>query len=286
MNRRRAAILPMLVCLLCALGLAPVATEPASAHETKQADAPAESPRDLLARAESAFEKARSILDADPADTKAAAAALDESIAASRAMLELGIENASIHRNIGTAYMLRGDVGRAIAAFRRAERIDPTDPRIRDSLAAARARVRTAVTPGTRSRVEDALLFWRGRIPRGVLLTVGLAGWAVGWLGAMLRLFTRRGAGAAFAGAAVATLTLGSLLAEHTIVTMNPAAVIVQDNTIGYRGPSESVYTPTFEEPIHTGVEAVILETRDGWARLRLRSGAETWVPDEAIEKI
>ncbi len=279
MNRYRVTVIPLL-CAMFILGIAHATGAPTPAEGSVG------SPEALLARAEAAFEQARSILDADPPDTKAADAALDESIAAGRALLELGIVNASIHRNIGTAYMLRGDLGRAIAAFRRAERIDPTDHRVRESLAAARARVRTAVAPGTRSRVEDALLFWRGRVPRGTLLAVGLAGWSIGWLGAMLRLFTRRGAGASLAGAVVAAITLGSLLAEHTIDAMNPGAVIVQENVTGYRGPSESVYTPTFEEPIHTGVEAVIIEQRDGWARLRLRSGAETWVPDDAIERI
>lgn len=274
MNRLPSPIFGLLLCLLLCLE---------GGEVSAALDSPDESAPALLERAESAFERARSLLDTDPA---AADAALDESIAASRALLGRGIDNASIHRNIGTAFMLRGDPGRAIVEFRRAERIDPTDPRVRESLAAARARVRTEVNPGTRSRVENALLFWRGRVSRGVLLAVGLAGWAFVWLGLAARALTRRGSGAALAGAVVAVLTLGSLAAEHTIATMNPAAVIVQDGVVGYRGPSDSVYTPTFEQPIRAGVEAVVLEHRDGWTRLRLRSGAETWVRSDSIEQI
>ena len=274
MNRPPPPIAGYFVCILLGLGVCPAHAAPGVAGGPAAA---------LLEQSESAFEKARSLLGTDPA---AADAALDESIAASRALLGLGIDNASIHRNIGTAFMLRGDPGRAIVEFRRAERIDPTDPRVRESLAAARALVRTEVDPGPRSRVEDAVLFWRGRVSRGAMLAVGLAGWALVWFGATARLFTRRGAGVAVAGAVVALLTLGSLAAEHTIETMNPGAVIVQDGVVGYRGPSESVYTPTFEQPIRAGVEAAVLEQRDGWTRLRLRSGAETWVPTDSIERI
>lgn len=240
-------------------------------------------PADLLARAESAFDRAEELLPTDPATARAA---LDESIAAYKGLVELGISNAAIHRNIGNAWMLRGDTGRALAAFRRAERIDPTDHRVRDSLAAARAAVRTDVSPGARSRVESTILFWRGWIPRGTLLTVGLAAWSIAWLAAALHLFTRRGGIIASAAAIAAVLTLGSLAAERALIHLEPHAVIVQDTAVGYRGPNDAVYERTFQEPIRTGVEARIIEQRDGWTRLRLRSGSETWVRTEAIERI
>ncbi|USN98562.1 MAG: tetratricopeptide repeat protein [Phycisphaeraceae bacterium] len=241
------------------------------------------SPADLLNSAESAFDKAESRLATDP---PAAKAGLDEAIAAYRALIDTGVENAAIHRNIGTAYMLEGDLGRAIAAFRRAERLDPTDHRVEESLAAARAKVRTEVSPGTRSRVEDAILFWRGRVSRDTMLAIGLAGWALAWIGAAIRMRSQRGATLIAAGALVAVLTLGSLVAERTLTTMNPSAVIVQDGVMGYRGPSESVYDATFEQPIRAGVEGSILERRDGWTRLRLRSGAETWVRSDSLETV
>lgn len=238
---------------------------------------------DLLAAAEGAYERAEAMLETDPG---AARAGFDKSIAAYRALIEQGVENAAIHRNIGTAFMLKGDLGRAIVAFRRAERLDPTDERVQESIAAARALVRTEISSGARSRVEDAVLFWRGRLSRDTMLTLGLVGWAIAWFGASIRIISRRGATLAAAGAALAILTLGSLTAERSLRTLNPEAVIVQDGVEGFRGPSESVYDATFEEPIRAGVEAAILEHRDGWTRLRLRSGAETWVRSDMIEQI
>lgn len=236
-----------------------------------------------LERAEHAFAEGEALMTADPA---AARARFDESIAAYRRILDLGIENAAIHRNIGNAHMLRGDLGRAIAAFRRAERIDPLDPRIRESLAAARAQVRTEVHADLGARMNDAVLFWRGWIPRPALLWTGLACWAIAWTAGAARLLARRGLLTAIAAALVCTLTLGSLIAERTLLAVHAEGVIVQDAVTAWRGPGEGVYTPAFEQPVRAGVEASILERRADWLRLRFRNGAEAWVRAEAVERI
>ncbi len=240
---------------------------------------------DLLARAESAVAQAEAT--GEPREREAL---LDEAIASYRALLDAGVRNASVHRNIGTAFVLKGDLGRAVASFRRAERIDPLDPRVRDSLASARAMVRSEVSRGARTKAVDGLFFWRGLVPRSVLLWVGVAGWVVLWIGLTARVLRARpgfpGIGLAAVGAAVCVLTLGSLAGERAMVAMNPVAVIVDDGVVGYRGPSEGVYEPTFNEPIRAGVEGAVVERREGWVRLRLRSGAETWVPEGTVELV
>ena len=176
----------------------------------------------------------------------------------------MGHENAAIHRNIGTAFLRTGDVGRAIVSFRRAEAIDPDDQLVRDSLSAARAMVRTEVVTGTRERVGDAVLFWRGYVPRGVLLGVGLVAWVLAWGAGAVRLVTKRGTAAAFAFAVLGVVTLGSLGLERTLAELNTHAVVVGDSVRAYRGPSGSVYEPAFEQPLEPGVEATVIETRDG----------------------
>lgn len=241
------------------------------------------SPAEWLERAEHAFAEGEALMPSDPA---AARARFDESIAAYRQILELGIENPAIHRNIGNAHMLRGDLGRAIASFRRGERLDPRDPRIRESLAVARAQVRTEVPTNLGARMNDAVLFWRGWIPRGVLLWTGLACWAIVWTAAAVRLSSRRGLLTAIAAGLVCTLTLGSLIAERTLLAFHAEGVIVQDAVTARRGPSEGVYTPAFEQPLRAGVEASILERRDAWIRLRFRNASEAWVRAEAVEQI
>lgn len=238
----------------------------------------------LIARAESAVDQA------EKTDDPAARDALyDEAIAAYRGVLDSGIENAALHRNIGTVWALRGDTGRAVLSMRRAERLDPRDTRVSESLEAARAMVRSDVTPDARTKAGDAVFFWRGFVPRTWLLWTGALGWAALWVGLAARLLSRRqpkGLGLAAAGLIVFTLAFGSLLGERLASHANPAAVVIADGVTGYRGPSEGVYEPTFEEPIRAGVEGRVIEQREGWARLRLRSGAETWVRRSEIELV
>jgi len=237
---------------------------------------------ELLSIAESAVNRAEETQD--PAQRTAL---YDEAIAGYRGVLETGVENASIYRNIGTVFVLKGDAGRAIVNFRRADRLDPTDARVAESLEAARGMVRSAVPSGVRTRAMKTVFFWRGLISRNVLLWIGLGGWIVVWLGAAIRLGgSRRGVGLGAAGAIVCVLAVGSLAGERVFVSMNASGVVVDDGTVGYRGPSEGVYEPTFAEPIRAGVEGSIVERRDGWVRLRLRSGAETWVREAWIEVV
>lgn len=273
--KRCAMLLPVVfLCLASAVG---------SAQEDVVGVASGATPEAVLERAESAYEAGVSFLDSDPA---AARARLEESIAAYRSLIGMGTENSAIYRNMGTAFMRAGDVGRAIVEFRRAEAIDPDDPLVRDSLSAARAAVRTEVNTGVRDRVGDAVLFWRGYVPRGVLLGVGLVAWALAWGSGAVRLVTRRGTAAAVVFSVLCIVTLGSLGLEQTLGEINRYAVVVGDAAMAYRGPSGSVYEPAFEQPLEPGVEATMIETRDGWARLRLRSGAEAWVPESAVEVI
>ena len=152
----------------------------------------------LIARAESAVDQAEKIDDPAARD-----ALYDEAIAAYRGVLDSGIENAALHRNIGTVWALRGDTGRAVLSMRRAERLDPRDARVSESLEAARSMVRSEVTPGARAKAGDAVFFWRGFVPRTWLLWTGALGWAALWVGLAVRLLSRRqprGLGLAAAG--------------------------------------------------------------------------------------
>ena len=65
-----------------------------------------------------------------------------------------------------------------------------------------------------------------------------------------------------------------------------PGGGFVDDSGVCCRGRSEAVYDPTFSGPIRAGVEGAIVERREGWVRLRLRSGSETWVRASAIEEV
>ncbi|MCK5643063.1 MAG: tetratricopeptide repeat protein, partial [Gammaproteobacteria bacterium] len=53
-------------------------------------------------------------------------------------LISQGKVHSSLYYNLGNAYYVQGDIGRAILNYQRASRLDPRDPDIRENLAMAR----------------------------------------------------------------------------------------------------------------------------------------------------
>jgi len=243
-------------------------------------------PIEVLVRAEAAVEQATSTAPTNPElarELELEAIALYQSL-----VTDHGVDTPAVHRNLGVLRVRTGELGRGIASLKRAQRLDPTSVAVADSLAAARARVRTAVDDGLRTRAVRALFLWRGVIPARTMVTAAVALWTVGWLLLTLRLARRLpgltpAATIALAAAVLLTLSVALEGANHDAAA---PCVIVAPEVIARRGPSEAIFEPVFDQPLREGVEAQILEERAGWARLRLASGNECWVPLTAIERV
>ncbi|MEZ6243603.1 MAG: hypothetical protein R3B57_11240 [Phycisphaerales bacterium] len=195
---------------------------------------------------------------------------------------------AELERTLGASYLLLGENGRAILHLRRAQKLDPTSRAIRETLDAARARVGSPPPPDASERAKRAVLFWRGFVSRRALLVAAIGAWVIAWT---LLLARRLGAPTSMAKLGLASLVLsfvpaGALASEEVITRLREDAVVVQDGVIARNGPSNDLYPATFTEPVEPGLEVVVLERRDGWARARLASGQDTWLPNAAIEAV
>lgn len=233
--------------------------------------------RATLESANAAFERAMELQESDPAGARAARA---EAIAGWNSLVESGVENHLLHLNIANAYALSGDHARAIVHYRRAERLDPTDARIERGLAFSRSRVQTQVDPGGSERLASALLWWRGYLPRPVLAGVLVGAWLLAWTFVFVRTVgvKRFGLKPAAALGVVALLAGAGLALEHVVYRVQDAGVIVSGGAVGFNGPDRRVYEPSFLSPLGAGVEFRVIERRDGWMRVKLRDGRETWI--------
>ncbi len=218
------------------------------------------------------------------------AAVLDEAAALLRGVIdEHGVHTPGIYHALGNAYMLNHDLGHAVLAYRKGEQLDPTDPRLRDSLAYARSLVPIRVEPDTSNKVWSALLLWRGYIPRvGLwyafvgLFTLGSIACSARLLGLVPSQF--RAIGVWFIlGSLIPAGMLGS---EWAWFQGSASAVITDAHVIARSGPDDTIYDPVFAEGLEPGIEARILETRDGWDRLALADGSQCWVPTTSVELV
>jgi len=199
----------------------------------------------------------------------------------------------AVHYNIGNAYFLSGDTGRAILHYRRAQRELPHSADVAANLGAARARVATRIESAPSSRALVVLLGWHDDIPASVRFTLGLGAFAAAWLLAAARLLlgatTARIVASRWLIASCAVTAVAaavSLGVEYRERAGRQEAVVVADEVIGRKGPDEVSYEPSFAAPLHAGVEARIIERRADWVLVELRDGRTTWLEAGAIEVI
>ncbi len=265
-------VLPIIALLLVTASAADGAVDPTIAQRFDEANA-------LMERADETL----------PEDPDLARSLYEQSAALYRSCVEDGgIDNADLHANLGNAELRSGNIGLAVVSYRRAERLDPTNPGARAGLKAARSQIPVRVDPDAPRFAIDALFIWRRWIPRQVVFGAGVLAWLGLWalLGARIAGVWKAPAGWIVACGAVALLTIGGQYAEQrTLYSVNNAVVTALEIT-GRNGPNAAAYEPTFADPLVAGVECVLLESREGWRHVRLKDGRTTWVPADALETI
>ena len=180
---------------------------------------------------------------------------------------------AAVWFNLGNARLQSGEVGRAIAAYRHARRLEPRAADVAANLATARARV------GLPGPALDFLQRWLS--PDGWAL-LALAG-VFGWLGVQ----TARELSPAFrkaTGGLVKTLGAVAILsvAAAALVAWSvrgAQAVVTRADAPARFGPVEESQV-AFTLP--DGAEVRVLAQRPGWLHVRDRAGREGWLVEEA----
>ncbi len=195
-----------------------------------------------------------------------AAAAYEQLIARSNATV-------SVWFNLGNAWFKAGEKGRAIACYRRAERLAPRDPEISANLAWARAKVGTAAT----LQVAFVDRFLRLLTPNewAAAAIVGVWGWFVlmmarEWAPKFLTL-SNAASGLLAAGAALMLLVAYTAKVRNARVN---AVVIASEATVRF-GPLEEAQS-AFTLP--DGSELLVTDRKGAWMEVRDGMGRRGWV--------
>jgi tetratricopeptide (TPR) repeat protein len=212
-----------------------------------------------------------------------------EAIAIYEAIIASGLHNSTVYYNLGNAHFKRGDLGRAILNYRRAQQLDPRDADVAANLNLARSQtVDKLETPSEGAWVnlveliEEWLTLREAKVVALglwliicvlVVTTILKSSWRR-WLGLVLALL-------------VITLAIGlvSIFNRNYTAQNYPSAVIVAaevDVTSGPGGAGQ--YLVEFN--LHAGAEVRVLESRLGWQRISLPGDLQGWVPLEAIEQV
>ncbi len=209
-----------------------------------------------------------------------------------RGLAKEGIRNHLLELNAGNSAMLGGDVGHAVVSFRRAERLEPSNAGVKQSLEAARKAVGVAVGKPAGvvdgPRIVGVVNLWRHVVPRGAVAGVAWIAYLVAWGCAAAGAMGLRGRLKLMGVVAglVAVVGAGLLGVDEWERSRVVAAVVVQSGVVGLNGPAAGVYEATFQSPLSPGVECVVVEVRGAWSRVRLGDGTMTWVPSGSLELV
>jgi len=233
--------------------------------------ASADSPEELFAQANAAYEQGR---------YAAAAEGYREVLGQ--------VRSAIVEFNLGNAEFRLGRLGQAVLHFERARRLDPVDPEIQANLALARSLCADRVEVAPSGPLERALRLAQERIGPDLQAWAALAVlWLVG--GLLAWCFGRPGGFRARHGWMLAGLLLAlAVCAGSWRLTLGGlegarAAVVLESTAEVLAGPGAS------NAVLFNVHEGLLLEVRgegDGWLQVSLPNGLNGWIARKAVGEV
>jgi hypothetical protein len=194
------------------------------------------------------------------------------------------IRNADLYVNLGNAALGAERLGPAILAYRRALALDPDHHRASQNLDHARTLLPNWVPRPAEGGLLDTFFFFSRRLSVvelqtyaafAFLIAAGLVACSIRWRQPVLR-------NLAVLPGFVWLLLLGVTLLRSSGGDGVAAVVIVPE--VMARSADSAGAPPRLPQPLPSGTEVQIVETREKWARVRLFDGRDAWLPVSAVD--
>ena len=201
-----------------------------------------------------------------------------EAIAAYENILYSGQKSVALYYNLGNAYFKNGQIGKAIAVYREAEKITPRDPDIRANLQFARNQIQgptLALGRGQRVLGKLTLNEWTLLAAAALwlcFLILALREWRPS-LKRPVRLY--------LSAAAIATVLLFACVASSWLENRSTrTAIVISRDVPVRRGPlEESAASFT----VHDGAELRVLDQNNDWFQVSSDSSRVGWLRRDQV---
>lgn len=192
------------------------------------------------------------------------------------------ISNGKLLYNIGNTYYRLGDIGRAIAFYRRAEQLIPSDINLKQNLRLALKKRQDTIYPPEDKKLLETLFFLHYDLSPSVKQNFFLASYVSFWLCAGLMFFSAvavpRWVTGFFLFLAL-LLTTSLAIDQHQQKTLS--GVIVAKEIMARQGDGIN-YKPSFTEALHAGTEFTVIGQRPDWLHVELQDGKRCWLPAQS----
>jgi len=265
-------------CLLISIIL-PVCVRPAAAG-AGQAAGNSENVR-IFNQAGQFFRQAGEIVATDP---QQAEKLYRKALIRYRKLIDAGVANGKLYYDIANTYDRLGDIGRAIANYRRAQQFMPDDENLRHNLNYVLNQRQDKIELKEKEKVLKTLFFWHYDLPYPVRAAIFAVFYILFWILLLVR-FRKKG-GLVHWGLAlslfVSAATMTSLVVERRAEAGHRPGVVVAPEVIARKGDGTS-YQPSFNQPLHAGTECTLLAERGNWLQVELANGSSTWLPKDSV---
>ena len=233
------------------------------------------------------LETSREFQDAEQAFTRATSS--DEFARAARQYEQIGSDgfvSSAILYNQGNAWIRAGATGRAIAAYRQAQRYRPRDPylmaNLKNALAASGSGVESASTNG----IAGYVFFWQNWLSypeKFAVTTFLLAATLALALLIPMSVHPIRFRRASLVAGALCFVSFASTVWDWHRFDNTTHGSVVSDQVFARKGNSET-YEAAFTDPLTEGTELVVLESRNDWLHVRLGDVGTGWLPQVDVQ--
>lgn len=199
------------------------------------------------------------------------------------------VHNGKLYYNIGNIYFYLDDIGRAILSYRKAALLIPGNRNLKENLAAAREQRVDTLNEKESRRVLETVFFLHYNLSASFKSVIFGIAIALAWISGAGLLFKNKISIFLFKIFYTATIVftflaisfLGSVLIDTAGLKLHPGGVITADAVIARKGDGIS-YSPSFENPLHSGLEFMLIKERPGWFYIELSDSSRAWIPDNA----
>jgi hypothetical protein len=194
-------------------------------------------------------------------------------------ILDAGAVSGAVFYNQGNALMRARQPGRALAAYRQAQRYRPRDPDVEANLRAAQGPDASATA---RRPLVEMLLFWQNWLSYPEKFYAAAAVAMLAFVLGMAALLLRRRLWKRMSLAAVVLLGVLCLSAAYDWYRFDCVehGVIARPKVIARKGNAAS-YEPAFTEPLAEGTEFRVRGRRADWLLVELAGGEEGWIEQD-----
>lgn len=192
-----------------------------------------------------------------------------------------GVRSGQLFYNIGNTYFQLNDIGRAVLNYRRAEQYIPNDENLRHNLQYVLSLQPDKIELNQEEQILKTLLFWHYDLSVYAKMVCLALFNALFW-GMMTYKWWRKSSGLrlSLALTLLVCLMLSGSLLYGTSATLRQG-VLVASEVVARNGDGNS-YSPSFEAPLHAGLDFRLVQQRSGWLQIELKDGRRCWIPEEA----